>query len=293
MLYQTLFIIMFMSNFITSSSFVHNIKKTNPLRIVMRSASKKKHDDFLKSPSVYSPRGPNQSKYVEYLNSHHSTVILGVGPAGTGKTLFACATAVKELQNGKIDKIVLTRPVVPVEEDIGYLPGSLISKMNPWTRPIFDILEEYYSLREIDSMVQSGIVEISPLAFMRGRTFKKSFIIADEMQNSSPNQMFMLATRLGEGSRMVITGDLKQSDRCDDNGLLDILNKINTHPKNFHEIKTIFFDNSDVERSPTVSKILQLYSNNSTDTTIKIPDNIKHGPYSVFSMNKQPNNKKL
>ena len=293
MLYQSLFIIMFMSNFITTSSFVHNIKKTNPFRIVMRSASKKKHDDYLKPPIVYSPRGPNQSKYVEYLNSHHSTVILGVGPAGTGKTLFACATAVKELQNGKIEKIVLTRPVVPVEEDIGYLPGSLISKMNPWTRPIFDILEEYYSMREIDSMVQSGIVEISPLAFMRGRTFKKSFIIADEMQNSSPNQMFMLATRLGEGSRMVITGDLKQSDRYDDNGLLDILNKINTHPKNFHEIKTVFFDNSDVERSPTVSKILQLYSNNSTDTTINIPDNIKHGPYSVFSMVKSPRDKQL
>ena len=259
----------------------------------MRSASKKKHDNFLKIPTVYDPRGPNQSKYVDYLNNRNSKLILGVGPAGTGKTLFACATAVKELQNGKIEKIVLTRPVVPVEEDIGYLPGSLISKMNPWTRPIFDILEEYYSMREIDSMIHSGTIEISPLAFMRGRTFKKSFIIADEMQNSSPNQMFMLATRIGEDSRMVITGDLKQSDRCDNNGLLDILNKINTHPRNFHEIKTVFFDNSDVERSPTVSKILQLYSNNSTDTTIDLPNNVKHGPYSVFSMSKKPNDKQL
>ncbi|OUU54704.1 MAG: hypothetical protein CBC12_01115 [Candidatus Puniceispirillum sp. TMED52] len=293
MLYQTLFIIMFMSRFITSPSFVHNSRKTTPLRIVMRSASKKKHDNFLKIPNEYSPRGPNQSKYVEYLNNRHSTVILGVGPAGTGKTLFACANAVKELQSGRIEKIVLTRPVVPVEEDIGYLPGSLISKMNPWTRPIFDILEEYYSLHEIDSMIHSGIIEISPLAFMRGRTFKKSFIIADEMQNSSPNQMFMLATRLGEGSRMVITGDLKQSDRCDDNGLLDILNKINTHPKNFHEIKTVFFNNTDVERSPTVSKILQLYSKDINDTSTDPPHYIQHGPYSVFSMSKKANDNQL
>ena len=116
------------------------------------------------------------------------------------------------------------------------LPGSLINKMHPWTRPIFDILEEFYSQRDIDSMVHSGAIEISPLAFMRGRTFKDAFIIADEMQNSSPNQMLMLATRLGEGSRMVVTGDLKQSDRCENNGLLDLMHRIFEYNK-FVELK--------------------------------------------------------
>lgn len=272
---------MLMSNFVSHYSLLHNMRNKHPFHLLIRNASKKKRIES-SSPTIptYCPKGPNQSKYVEYLNNPKTSIVLGVGPAGTGKTMFACATAVKELQLGKINKIVVTRPVVPVEEDIGYLPGSLIHKMNPWTRPIFDILEESYSSHEIDSMVHSGIIEISPLAFMRGRTFKKSFIIADEMQNSSPNQMFMLATRIGEGSRMVITGDLKQSDRCDNNGLLDLLNKLKTNSSYSHDIKTVYFKESDIERSAIVSKIVQLYSEK-RQHDLPIPS-IQHNQYSVF-----------
>lgn len=210
---------------------------------------------------LYSPRGSNQNEYSKFLNDPSNSILLGVGPAGTGKTLFACATAVQELRKGNVKKIILTRPVVPVEEDIGYLPGSLINKMHPWTRPLFDILEEYYNHRDVESMLNSGTIEISPLAFMRGRTFKNCFIIADEMQNSSPNQMLMMTTRLGQGSRMVITGDLKQSDRCENNGLLDLLQHIKRYDKSMDEIKIVEFNHKDVQRSSTVSKILDIYSN--------------------------------
>ena len=256
--------------------------------LVMRGSKKSiSNDVFLPEKQmcpIYKPRGPNQKMYVHYLNDPGVSVLISTGPAGTGKTLFACATAVQELMDRNVDKIILTRPVVPVEEDIGYLPGSLVSKMHPWTRPIFDILEEFYSLREIDSMIHSGIIEISPLAFMRGRTFKRSFVIADEMQNSSPNQMLMLATRLGEQSRMVITGDLKQSDKCENNGLLDLMNKLDAYQKPVNEIKLVKLDQRDVQRSKTVSKILRIYGDNSD---IEIPSH-NHSNYSVFSKFNEP-----
>ena len=264
-----------------SFSGSHFIRKHSP--ITMRGSKKSiSHDVFLPDKPIcpiYKPRGPNQKVYVHYLHDPQVSILIGTGPAGTGKTLFACATAVQELMDRNIDKIILTRPIVPVEEDIGYLPGSLINKMHPWTRPIFDILEEFYSLREIDSMIHSGIIEISPLAFMRGRTFKRSFVIADEMQNSSPNQMLMLATRLGEQSRMVITGDLKQSDRCENNGLLDLMNKLDAYEKPMSEIKMVKLDQRDVQRSRTVSKILRIYGDNSD----REPSSHKHSSYSVFS----------
>jgi phosphate starvation-inducible PhoH-like protein len=131
--------------------------------------------------------------------------------------------------------------------------------MDPWTRPIFDILGEFYTQKDVDSMLHSGAIEISPLAYMRGRTFKKSFIIADEMQNSSPNQMLMLTTRLGQGSKMVITGDLKQSDRMTNNGLLDIMNKLKAYQGDSSSIKVVEMGVEDVERSAVVSKILDIY----------------------------------
>jgi len=131
---------------------------------------------------VYSPRTMNQKTYVKYLGEPDTKIVLGVGAAGSGKTLFACYSAIQELRRGAISKIIMTRPVVPVEEEeIGFLPGSLINKMDPWTRPIFDILLEFYAQKDIDAMLHGGVIEISPLAFMRGRTFKRSFIIADEM----------------------------------------------------------------------------------------------------------------
>lgn len=209
---------------------------------------------------TYMPKSANQKTYVSHLASKSVDIVVGVGPAGTGKTLFACNYAVERLRSGSIEKIVITRPVVSVEEEIGFLPGNLVSKMDPWTKPVFDILLEFYSQKDIDSMIHGGVIEIAPLAFMRGRTFKHAFVIADEMQNSSPNQMLMLMTRLGEGSKMVITGDLKQSDRSSDNGLRDLLAKLKTRSEGIEGIGYVELDFEDVERSPIVRRVLDLYS---------------------------------
>jgi len=225
----------------------------------------------------YNPRTPAQTTYVNALENRELPIVFGIGPAGCGKTLFACLTAVKELRSGKIKKIVLTRPIVPVEEEeIGFLPGSLVKKMDPWTRPIFDILLEFYPQRDLDHMVQNGIIEISPLAFMRGRTFKQSFIIADEMQNSTPNQMMMLTTRIGDASKMIITGDLKQTDRGErGNGLSDLIQKVEAYQSDLlpmhadsnsvfpiqykKDIEIVRMTASDVQRNPIVTRILDIY----------------------------------
>jgi len=193
-------------------------------------------------------------------------LIFSVGPAGTGKTLFACMYAIQELKKKNIDKIVLTRPVVTVDEDIGFLPGDINNKMDPWTRPIFDIFLEVFPQRELDMMVQNGVIEICPLAFMRGRTFKRAFILSDEMQNSSPNQMMMIATRIGEGSKMVITGDLNQSDRAGENGLKHFLGKIGDFERRGGDLDGLavcFLENRDVERSPIVAKVLSIWTGQS------------------------------
>jgi phosphate starvation-inducible PhoH-like protein len=192
------------------------------------------------------------------LQNTHNKLVVCYGPAGTGKTLLACNTAIQELKRGNIQRIILTRPVVSVDEEIGYLPGNIMSKMDPWTRPIMDILGEHYSKGDIDNMVKEGIIEISPLAFMRGRTFKHAYIIADEMQNSSPNQMMMLTTRIGNGTRMAITGDIQQSDRCENNGLLDLIGRISHYKPS--GIELIRLDDRDVLRSEIVCRLLELYS---------------------------------
>jgi len=233
---------------------------------------------------VYKPRTANQKTYVKYLGEPDTKIVLGVGAAGSGKTLFACYSAIQELRRGSISKIIMTRPVVPVEEEeIGFLPGSLINKMDPWTRPIFDILLEFYAQKDIDAMLHGGVIEISPLAFMRGRTFKRSFIIADEMQNSSPNQMLMLTTRLGEGSKMVITGDLKQSDRGVNNGLADLLSKLKTYNEKTVKtesnrttaIKYVELESEDVQRSAIVSKILDIYGGSTPAKSAPVINEVK------------------
>ena len=207
---------------------------------------------------LYRPRSANQKTYVEVLGDAHVPIVFGVGPAGCGKTLFACITAIDGLRRGSIQKIVLTRPVVPVEEEeLGFLPGTLNKKMDPWTRPFFDIFLEYYPQRDIDFMLGAGVIEISPLAYMRGRTFKRAFVIADEMQNSTPNQMLMLLSRIGDGSKMVVTGDLKQSDRSVNNGLLDFLIKYRRVDE--PAIRVVEMSYGDIERSPIVAKVLEIY----------------------------------
>jgi phosphate starvation-inducible PhoH-like protein len=242
---------------------------------------------------VYRPRSDNQKQYVTYLNNASVPIVFGIGPAGCGKTLFACVTAIEGLKKGTFQKIVLTRPIVPVEEEeLGFLPGTLVKKMDPWTRPLMDIFLEYYPQHELDFMLGSGVIEISPLAYMRGRTFKRCFIIADEMQNSSPGQMLMLTTRIGEGSKMVITGDLKQSDRCADNGLLDIMNKIKSYKKhNEASIEMVEMKYSDIERSPIVSKILEIFNNKIVvDNDLQIPSVSKNTSTSIDYSKKKDNN---
>ncbi len=206
----------------------------------------------------------NQERYLECLDDDKMDMIIAVGPAGTGKTLFACLKAISHLKNGTIKKIIITRPVVTVEEEIGFLPGNINKKMDPWTKPLFDLFLEFFSKSELDTFLNNNVIEISPLAFMRGRTFKNSFIIADEMQNSSPNQMKMLTTRIGINSKMVITGDLKQSDIHSKNGLDDLIQKINYYNvKTNHSLnycmKVIKFEKEDIERSDIVKKIIKLY----------------------------------
>ena len=201
----------------------------------------------------------NQQKYIDLMREDKVDIIIAIGPAGTGKTLLACYAAVEALRLKKINKIVITRPVVSVDEEIGFLPGGLESKMDPWTRPIFDALRETYSAKEIDTMMEEGTIEIVPLGFMRGRTFKNTWIIADEMQNSTPTQMFMLATRIGEDSKMVITGDLNQSDLDGPNGLFEINQKIKYFRKSSSPIQSITLEMTDVQRSRAAKAVLEIY----------------------------------
>jgi phosphate starvation-inducible PhoH-like protein len=203
------------------------------------------------------PRNKNQETYLQKLQDDRKNIIFAIGPAGTGKTLLAVLNGIKLLQEGVIDKIIVTRPAVSVDEDIGFLPGTLNEKMAPWTRPIFDVLGEYYQTKEIAAMLEDGIIEISPLAYMRGRTFKNAYIIADEMQNATQNQMKMLLTRLGENSTMVVTGDLAQADRLKDNGLIDFIGKI--EGRKTQHIDVVRFDQRDIERHKAVAEVLNLY----------------------------------
>ena len=229
-----------------------------------------------RSIKSFQPKTDNQRKFLELMREDSVDIIIAIGPAGTGKTMLACYAAVEALRLGKVNKIVVTRPVVSVDEEIGFLPGGLESKMDPWTRPIFDTLRETYSAKEIERMTEEGVIEIVPLGFMRGRTFKNAWIIADEMQNSSPTQMFMLATRIGEGSKMIITGDLNQSDlnpKC--NGLLEIYNKLRYKERTtgLDCVRYIELDKEDVQRSRAAKIILDIYESED----IHLPEYI-HNP---------------
>jgi phosphate starvation-inducible PhoH-like protein len=204
------------------------------------------------------PRNHNQEIYLQSLLDQSKNIVFALGPAGTGKTLIACQVGIKLFKEGLVDKIVVTRPAVSVDEDHGFLPGTLQEKMAPWTRPIFDVLGEYYFARDIENMIKEGVIEISPLAYMRGRTFKDAYIIADEMQNATPNQMKMLLTRLGENSKMVVTGDLAQADRLDDNGLIDFCRLLNDR-KELEHIDIVRFAMGDIDRHDAVKEILSIY----------------------------------
>lgn len=218
-------------------------------------------EEELEIQPVATPKNENQKTYNRALYSISKPMVFAIGPAGTGKTMLACYAAITGYNDKTYKKIVLTRPVVSVEEDIGYLPGTLEEKMDPWTRPIMDVFGEFYSQNDIQHMIKEKIIEICPLAYMRGRTFKNAFVIADEMQNSTPNQMKMLLTRIGDGCKMIVTGDPNQHDRkYEDNGLKDIYTRL--HGKHHKRIEYITFDFNDIERSPIVKDILEIYGDN-------------------------------
>ena len=202
------------------------------------------------------PRNTAQEAYVEAL--YDKRMVFAVGPAGTGKTMLAVLRAIQALRQKEVDKIILTRPAVSVDEKHGFLPGDLNSKMEPWTRPIFDVLEEYYGVIETKRMLEDGVIEIAPLGFMRGRTFKRAYVIADEMQNATPDQTKMLLTRIGEGTSMVITGDLRQHDRgFDQNGLKDFLERLAA--KRTDTMAVCYFRREHIERDPLVADVLAIY----------------------------------
>ena len=215
-----------------------------------------KNKDFI---NIYAPKTENQIKYNDILSKDSEYLLSIIGPAGSGKTFMACVKAIEKLKENKIEKIIITRPIISVEdENIGFLPGNIEKKMDPWVRPIYDVFLDFYSKKEINDLILNNKIEISPLGFMRGRTFKNSFIIADEMQNSSPNQMLMLLTRLGINSRIVITGDLQQSDLGVKNGLNDLVYKLeNQITDNFYLIK---LNETDIQRSIIVNNVLKLYN---------------------------------
>ena len=204
------------------------------------------------------PRNLAQEQYLELLKNPKKFIVFAIGPAGTGKTMLGVQMAIKQLKEGAISKIIITRPAVSVDEEHGFLPGTLNQKMEPWTRPIMDVFEEYYHPKEIAEMLEDGVIEISPLAYMRGRTFKNAFIVADEMQNATPSQMKMLLTRIGENSRMVVTGDLNQADRPSENGLLEFCNLYGQGGE-YRMIAMAQFETRDVERHPVVKEVLGIY----------------------------------
>lgn len=210
-----------------------------------------------KKVQVY-PKNLSQETYLFKLNDPQKMIVFAIGPAGTGKTMLAVQHAIDELKSGEIGKIVITRPAVSVDEQHGFLPGDLNQKMEPWTKPIMDVFSENYHAREIARMLEEGVIEISPLAYMRGRTFKNAIIVADEMQNATPSQMKMLLTRLGVGSKMVVTGDLQQADRPTENGLLEFLKLYNDF-ENHRYVDICHFTVGDIERHEAVKEILAIY----------------------------------
>jgi phosphate starvation-inducible PhoH-like protein len=204
------------------------------------------------------PKSLSQETYLLKLNDPNKMIVFAIGPAGTGKTMLAVQWAIDQLKYGSADKIIVTRPAVSVDEEHGFLPGDLNEKMAPWTKPIFDVIAENFNAREIENFIKEGVIETSPLAYMRGRTFKNAVVVADEMQNATPSQMKMLLTRLGQGSQMVVTGDLQQADRPSNNGLLEFLGLYNNF-QGHRYVDLVKFDVQDVERHEAVKEILSIY----------------------------------
>ena len=231
------------------------------------SKSEKVSFDYLSSSIIgrtltgkaIAPKTIGQLDFVEAINGY--SIVFAIGPAGTGKTFLAVIKAVSELKAGNVKRIVLTRPAVEAGESLGFLPGDLKEKVDPYLTPLYDALHDMLGIEQTEKLIEKGTIEIAPLAYMRGRTLDDSFIILDEAQNTTPSQMKMFLTRLGYNSKMVITGDITQIDLKPNtkNGLIDASEILG----DIEEIKVIHLTSDDVVRHPLVQKIIENYSSES------------------------------
>ena len=248
----------FLTNIIEKEDIVLSVKKN----LEVGNSNVESFKQLIKTPkkSVIA-RSEKQSEYIKALKENDITMSLG--PAGTGKSFLAVSVAVTLLMEKKIDRVILSRPAVEAGEKLGFLPGDMKEKVDPYLRPLYDALYELFGADKIDKKIETGEIEIAPLAFMRGRTLKNCFAILDEAQNATETQIKMFLTRIGENSKLVVNGDPSQVDLINKShsGLIKSKNIL----KNLKEIKIIEFDHMDVVRHPLVSKIIRAYQKKSTD----------------------------
>ncbi len=247
-----------LTNLIEKNDIVLSVKKN----IVTAGKNIQPLDHLIKTPkkSVIA-RSKKQSEYIQALKENN--IVMALGPAGTGKSFLAVSVAITLLMEKKVERVILSRPAVEAGEKLGFLPGDMKEKVDPYLRPLYDALYDLFGFEKIQRKIETGEIEIAPLAFMRGRTLRNSFAILDEAQNATITQIKMFLTRIGENSKLVVNGDPSQIDLLNKNnsGLIKSKNIL----KNINEIKTIEFDHRDVVRHPLVSKIIQAYQKNFDD----------------------------
>ena len=248
----------FLTKIIEKEDILLSVKKN----IELDKSNVKSFKQLIKTPrkSVIA-RSEKQSEYIRYLKEND--VVMSLGPAGTGKSFLAVSVGVTMLMEKKIDRVILSRPAVEAGEKLGFLPGDMKEKVDPYLRPLYDALYELFGPEKIDKKIESGEIEIAPLAFMRGRTLKNCYAILDEAQNATETQIKMFLTRIGENSKLVVNGDPSQIDLINksQSGLIKSKNIL----KDLKEIKIVEFDHNDVVRHPLVSKIIRAYQKKSTD----------------------------
>ena len=248
----------FLTNIIEKEDIILSVKKN----LEINESNVKSFKQLIKTPkkSVIA-RSEKQSEYIKALKEND--IIMSLGPAGTGKSFLAVSVAITLLMEKKIDRVILSRPAVEAGEKLGFLPGDMKEKVDPYLRPLYDALYELFGADKIDKKIETGEIEIAPLAFMRGRTLKNCFAILDEAQNATETQIKMFLTRIGENSKLVVNGDPSQVDLINKNhsGLIKSRNIL----KDIKEIKIVEFDHNDVVRHPLVSKIIKAYQKKSID----------------------------